>query len=134
MAGPLVNLDTLLDAVDYNIDRALYLGNDSKIELLIPDADEVDGWNVVQTITASFNRTQEKNEFNKATEKILFFIADTAGGSTLSTNLRKKNLSLRSGGEIFDVAQVDDPEPNKSQVFVVTCIKRKPKQTHYKNR
>lgn len=120
MAGPLVEVDTLVAGINFDVNRALRAGVDT-LEFLVPDRSEDDNWRILMTLTSGWDRVTTKEETRGDGSEVIVKIAHTNPTDELTTVLRAKDLHVRFNSEIYRVADVPPVAFNEAQVFELTC-------------
>jgi hypothetical protein len=76
MAGPMVEVDTQIAAVNLDIARQLYMGDDCRLRLIIPDQTQTGGYQVIAEYTEAFDEIDEAEREVADGSTIVFDIAD----------------------------------------------------------
>lgn len=119
MAGPLVDVDTQIAAVGIEVDRQLYLGADSTLELLRPDSTAPDGLLSLLILTENFTRVTDDETVTGKGKPVIFEAADVNGNVWPLTST--KDLYLKCLGETFEVVDIPKISPVEAQVIRFVC-------------
>jgi hypothetical protein len=122
MAGPLTDVDTLLAAINFDVNRQLRWGQNIVLEFIVPDRSQTGNWRILETVNSGFDRVTANEKTQGDGSDAVYKVADTSG--TLRTVLRQTNLHIRVDGEIYPVASVPQVAANKAQVFTLICKTR----------
>lgn len=134
--GPLVDVDTLVAAVDLDVNRILYWGSDTAIELVVADADQPTGWRVVLDISQSYDRIDSDEEAGPDGEILIFQIANIAGTSALEDAIRTAthvHIVLQAQGIDYYAPKSGSTRPreHEAQVYTIRCNVRKLNKTFF---
>lgn len=122
MAGPLVDVDTITGGIGLEVNRILRLGQESELEFIVPNRDELDGWEVLLTITQNFDRVTQDEKTDGEGSDVIYQVADTAG--TVGPILGSKDLHIRVLGEVYRVSEIPPVPPNVGQLYTLICGQR----------
>ena len=105
MPGPLVEVNTVVSGITLDVNRQLYLGPDSTIQLIRPKKSEADGWEVLLEITENFDRIVGDEQIRGDGKDVIYQVADVEGD--VGPLLRTKDLHLRTDtGNLYKVDRV----------------------------
>lgn len=122
MAGPLVRVNTLTEGITNDVSRLLNMGPGIVLEFIVPNRLELDGWNVLGTVTRGFDRiVQDENTTGDGSD-VVYSVTDPDG--LYGTILRTKDLHIRVDDEIYKVAEIPPVAPNEAQVYTLKCKTR----------
>lgn len=127
--GPMVAVNTTVEAVNLDVSRTLGLGASTKMYLIVPDTTQEDNWRTVKIITSGFDRVTLDEVTLGDARSIFYRIADKKGN--LGPILRMKDLHVKVLGEIHSVSKTDSPAPNEAQVYTLTCKTRTLRNKHF---
>jgi len=127
--GPLVAVDTLVENINLDVSRLLRLGQNTRLKLIVPDANSLTKWRTLKTIKEGFDRTTGDELTANDSRTVIYRIADVGG--TLAPILQTSNLHVEVLGEILSVAMTDSPAPNEAQVYTLTCKTRTMRNKHF---
>lgn len=132
MAGPLVEVDTIVAGIVLDVDRQLRLGPDSTLEFIKPNTNEISGWEILRSVNENFNRIAGDEKTRDDGKTIVFEVADIVGD--LKETLRTKELYLRCNGVIYKVDEIPQIADNEAQVYTIYCRMRTLKTTYFDNK
>lgn len=122
MAGPLVQVNTIVAGVTLDVSRILNLGPDVVLRLVVADTTQFDNLRTVLTVTSGWDRMQQVEQGLKDGNKVVFKIADVDG--TVRPIINTKDLMIDVDNELFDIASVPLINPNSAQVYTLNCRTR----------
>lgn len=134
MPGPMVEVDTEIAAVNLDVARQLYMGDDCRLRLIVPDQTQAGGYRVIAEYIEAFDEMDEAEREVADGSTIVFDIADIFDPpGELRTKLDEAGfIQLYVDGVTSDIMQMNDvPEVRSSegQVYRITCGSTTFKQT-----
>lgn len=123
MAGPLVKVDTLMNAIALDLGRTLRLGAPT-LELIVPDNTEGDGFRVLFTATKNFNKVSLNEDDGTEGVDVVYQYADMEDDVDLESHVRVRDLHIRVLEDVYKVARVPPIAADEPLVYTFICGER----------
>lgn len=133
MAGPLVEVNTIVAGVNLDVSRLLNLG-DATMRFMIPDTVQFGGWRTVRFVKEAFDRIAGDEETRGDGHSVVYQIAATQANAGIGDTLRLKDLHVEVLSQIYSVANVSPLAPNEAQVYTLTCKTRTLRDKFFDNK
>lgn len=136
MAGPLVEVDTTIRAIDLDVQRGLYMGENVTLRLCIPDENSIGGLGIIREYTEAFNRvTPAEKEIGDGVT-VVVDLADIFPQGQIAADIEAaKFLQFVIEGEeglLYEINKTPAPAQNETQVWRITCATATFKKTYFR--
>jgi hypothetical protein len=132
MAGPLVEVNTIVAGVNLDISRLLNMGSDVVLRFVVPDTTQSSGFRVVLALVDSWDRARGLEKTRDDKSDVIFKVADIHG--VMPELLELDDLHVEQNGIYYTVIHTDPVPESATQVFVITCKDRAKRSTFSRRR